>query len=211
MGRSPLHRQRGDASHVSLALFDETLIQAALELASEHVTSEEAVQAAMEPLRRKITSERTDELRGISLVIVIEEWADAQDWLRRMLPRVRRYQTASATERARIRQSINACADASLYRGYFSVRAGPERLELYTMNFVWTTWVVVVLAMLAFVVPEGIAPTRLGKCLYRNCGKWFLRRPPKRGSVEEYCPKTSHGSSERVMRMREHRAARNPK
>jgi hypothetical protein len=52
-------------------------------------------------------------------------------------------------------------------------------------------------AVCALLVPGGVAPRRLATCQYRNCGEWFLRPDPGRGSTPLYCSH-GHANSARV-------------
>jgi hypothetical protein len=201
MRDSPLQRRKVRSRAVpKLPLFDEVLINAALELADGAVTSADDVRRALTPLLETIVSRDRNKIRGPEFTITLLHWKTALRWIRRLLPRVRGYGSASPAEKQDVRAAVNAELRLWLFDTPF--QAGPDGMELDLVNGLWSVWLICSLAMFAFVVPEGLNPNRLGQCRYRNCGKWFLRPPAKRGCVAEYCPGTSHGSSERVLRMR---------
>jgi len=188
----------------AMPLMSEPLTEAVLRIAGPGVASEEDARRALAPLRR-----------GRARRFAVDgppsfdagDWELARRWLQEWLPKIRSYGSGSKSAQESVREEINAALFAN---GSLTVFVGSKGLE-YAAEEHMTTLLASALAVLPFVIPQpqGWPPQRLGQCRHRYCGRWFLRPPPRRGSVAEYCS-TSHASSERVMRFRD-KTPRKPK
>jgi hypothetical protein len=127
-------------------------------------------------------------------------WMLADDWLpaRQLLNGWLRRLVGSGKTAKSNRKGVLAEINGVLFAHPINARVGESGLELDIPRTVTAACAV---ALLPFLLPGGWPTTRLGQCRYRQCGRWFLRPPPQRGTVAEYCCRT-HANNERQARSR---------
>jgi hypothetical protein len=177
-------------------LLNEALLAAVLDLTAPDGTDRPWTIVA--PLPESI-GERAS-LGDLFVWFDLSDSEDAREWLTAWLPRVRGLTTARNAERAAVSNELNRL----LFREKINVLIGDGELELGVPH---TLLAACALALMPFVLRDGWMPSRLGQCRYRRCGRWFLRPPPRRGTVAEYCSRT-HATNERVARSRQKKAQR---
>jgi hypothetical protein len=181
---------------LSLPIFDEDLVRAALALTRAGVTTETQAKEIFQKVARS---------RGASVsTLATYDWDLGQEWVQKTLPQVARFTTLTVTGRQRLLTDLNERLVALTDR--CDLQVGQEGIEIRSDEFD-SIGAACTRALIPFVVPNGWPPSRLGRCQNRRCGIWFLRPSGQRGSVPLYCS-ARHANSERVMSFRDRRRAR---
>lgn len=180
-------------------LFDEDTVRAMLALTASTVKSEEDATAVFS----KISRGRPRTLDGgmdSPGYFDTSDWELGQQWARRWLPKVAEFGRLSPSTRSALLAEINGKLLG--FADGMQLRLGSRGLMLVPLNDTDTIANACLRAFIPFLIPNGWTPRRLGQCQYEECGQWFMRPEPKRGSVPLYCsPK--HANLARVRAFRE--------
>ncbi len=225
MASKTLHKDRKQGARVAFTLFDESIVNAALALASTDIQSEQearelfsGVAAGRPEMRFGLSRSKTTNLPWVvelgSGSFGADDWQQGQSLMQKMLPLVSRFDSFSHTKQKGVRDAVNKALVMYDFNSSLQLQVGPAGLELRNLDDEHHDSIAAACArsLIPFLIPEGWPPARIGKCQYRNCGAWFLRPPPQRGSVPLYCS-PEHATSERVtsFRERQRKAAAKPK
>ena len=185
--------------NAGIALFDEDVVRAMLALTGSAVNSEEHAAKLFAQIARGRpgVSEATAAYKDTSFDT--SDWAAGQAIARRWLPDVAMFDRLSASKRAAFfhdfNEKLQAIGGLKLEVGELGLMVRPPRDRDSITDACMR-------AFIPFLVPTGWDHRRLGQCQYEECGQWFLRPPPKRGSVPLYCSQ-KHANLARVRAFRE--------
>jgi hypothetical protein len=208
MTRKALHGAKA-WTQSAVALFDEALVEAVLVLARESTTTKEQVDAAFSKTRalNRRYKHRSMELSwrnadgSTTTLLDMRRRLDlepAQHWVRTWLPKVAHFDRLARGERV----ALLAALDGKLQETALHLHVTEKGLSVIPAGSGDSLEGFCARAFLPFVIPGGWSPHRLAQCQYENCGQWFLRPKPKRGSVPLYCSR-KHANLARVRAFRE--------
>jgi hypothetical protein len=185
-----LHKSRAGCQ----ALLDEDAARAMLELTNPAVISEEAAAKAF----AQVAGARPSQIeRGAGSSFATSGWEAAQRLVLRWLPKVSTFDRLPQSSRSAFLAEFNQLLSVSGVK----LRIGTRGLLMVPTDGHDSIEDACVRAFIPFLIPNGWSPTRLGRCQFEDCGRWFLRPEAKRGSVPQYCdPK--HATLARVREFR---------
>lgn len=185
-------------------LFDEKLSAAVLVLAGPDIATEADAETLF---RRELNggkpfSQLTMASPLSGQTFATHDWDDAQDWLRKWLPRILEAPRLAESGAAALARELNeALALSNVGTLRLGRRLGEFELTLDSghESFLGAA----MRGVLPFLLPYGWQ-RRLGRCELKGCARWFLRKY-QTGPRQQYCSE-EHAQNARARRYRGRRA-----
>jgi len=188
----------------SIGLFDDQSILFALAVARDDVQNDADVAREFHTnypdwSKHTLPSWKEDEPIPSNTPIDLRDWQRGQKLLRDWLPNVARFDRLMPKRRTEVLYAVNEML--SMFDSHGSLFIGPAGLEFRSDSGGESVLGLCVRSMVRFMVPSDWPPSRLGRCANPKCKQWFIRPPPKRGTVRRYCS-DKHANSARAMQFR---------
>lgn len=200
----PVKSLRSPFGQNSIGLFDDQSIDFALAITRSDVKNDEDVARAFAKCypdwnERALPGWDENQLIPSNVQVDFQDWERGQKFLRLWLPEVARFDRLTSKRRAAVLYAVNEML--AIFDSYGCLYIGPTGLELRRGSGAESVLGLCIRSMVRFMVPGNWPPSRLGCCAHPNCKQWFIRPPPRPGSVRQYCS-NAHANSARVMQFR---------
>lgn len=185
---------------MTVLLFDEEVTKAAIDLAADDVTTEEAAAELFANLRHRVLEQpgiRIGRAQMARPTFITNDWWVAQQQVRRLLPKIEKFDTLTVSQRAELLSAVN---EGLILEGQVTPQATKQGVAIRIQSGSMVG--AVSLGLLPFVVPNGWPTIRIGKCRLKECGKYFLRPDGQRGRKRVFC-EPKHAGITHVREFRE--------
>jgi hypothetical protein len=186
-----IRRKASSGSALALLLFDEETTQAAIKLSWPEIESEAQAAALFANIQRRVLAQPRVSLGAtfpaVAATFITNDWFAAQLQVRRLLPRIARYEALEEEARAQLRGYMN---EGLVQEGEVTLQVGASGLAIRLQAD--SIMGAASRGLMPFLVPNGWPVSRLGQCRLKDCARYFLRPGLQRGRRAVFC-RPEHG------------------